>query len=76
MAHEPVLVIRRDTTQVIHRVDPTVSLMAKLTNNSLDDSELHCEQGDLLGPLGLLVQGLLAFIAFSALIGKWELTDR
>ena len=34
-------------------------------------SELHCRTGDLLGPLGLLVQGLLAFLAFTCLIGEW-----
>ena len=32
-------------------------------------NEFHCERGDLLGPLGLFVQGLLAFIAFASLIG-------
>ncbi|XP_046370457.1 store-operated calcium entry regulator STIMATE-like [Haliotis rufescens] len=31
---------------------------------------LHCTNGDLLGPLGLLVQGLLALLAFSCLIAK------
>lgn len=31
---------------------------------------LHCGHGALLGPLGLVVQGLLAFAAFTALIGK------
>ncbi|VDH94441.1 store-operated calcium entry regulator STIMATE-like [Mytilus galloprovincialis] len=30
----------------------------------------HCSTGDLMGPLGLLVQGLLAFLAFSSLIAK------
>ena len=32
--------------------------------------ELHCSSGDLLGPFGLFVQGLLAFLAFTCLIGK------
>ncbi len=34
------------------------------------DTAYHCDHGALLGPLGLFVQALLAFIAFSALIGK------
>lgn len=32
--------------------------------------QYHCSSGDLMGPLGLLVQGLLAFLAFSSLIAK------
>lgn len=32
-------------------------------------TELHCLPGDLLGPLGLFVQGLLAVLAFTSLIG-------
>lgn len=32
--------------------------------------QYHCSTGDLMGPLGLLVQGLLAFLAFSSLIAK------
>ena len=32
--------------------------------------DIHCGHGDLLGPLGLFVQGLLAIIAFTSLIGK------
>ena len=36
------------------------------------NSDLHCSRGDLLGPLGLFVQGLLAFIAFASLIGKFD----
>ena len=32
--------------------------------------ELHCGRDDLTGPLGLVVQVLLAVIAFGALIGK------
>lgn len=30
----------------------------------------HCSQGALTGTLGLFVQALLAFVAFSALIGQ------
>ena len=71
MAHDLNVIVRRDTTEVFVRRLPVtvtaVNFMAKFQNNT-DDSELHCEQGDLLGPLGLLVQGLLAVIAFSALI--------
>jgi len=36
----------------------------------LESSQFHCEEGALLGPLGLFVQGLLAVIAFGALIVK------
>ena len=36
-------------------------------------AELHCGHGDLLGPLGLFVQGLLAFIAFASLIGSFSI---
>ena len=35
-----------------------------------DPNELHCGRDALTGPLGLLVQAMLAFIAFGALIGK------
>ena len=43
-------------------------------NNATSESEeppgeMHCGHGDLMGPLGLFVQGLLAFIAFASLIG-------
>ena len=37
---------------------------------SLTKGGFHCGHGDLLGPLGLLVQGILAVIAFASLIGK------
>jgi hypothetical protein len=76
MAHDNILVIRQDFPLSSHRADPTISMSATLNNNTVDDSELHCEQGDLLGPLGLLVQGLLAIIAFSALIGMYEDTPK
>ncbi|KAL5015399.1 hypothetical protein ScPMuIL_009669 [Solemya velum] len=32
--------------------------------------DFHCSTGDLMGPLGLFVQGLLAFLAFTSLIVK------
>lgn len=35
-----------------------------------EESKENCSTGDLLGPFGLLVQGLLAFLAFTCLIGK------
>ena len=35
-----------------------------------DSGDAHCTHGALLGPLGLFVQALLAFIAFTSLIGK------
>ena len=34
------------------------------------DLKPHCSSGDLLGAFGLFVQGLLAFLAFTCLIGK------
>lgn len=37
---------------------------------NVNDGGMHCGHGDLLGPLGLFVQVLLAFIAFTVLIGK------
>ncbi|XP_064633872.1 store-operated calcium entry regulator STIMATE-like [Lineus longissimus] len=39
-------------------------------NSTSPNGELHCATGDLLGPLGLFVQGLLAFVAFCSLIVK------
>ena len=35
------------------------------------EDELHCDHGDLRGVLGLFVQALLAFLAFTSLIGKF-----
>ena len=35
-----------------------------------ESDKLHCSNGALTGPLGLLVQALLAVIAFGALISK------
>ena len=32
--------------------------------------KLHCGHGSLMTPLGLFIQGLLAFVAFCSLIGK------
>jgi len=36
-----------------------------------DSDKLHCSNGALTGSLGLLVQALLAIIAFGALIGEF-----
>ena len=71
MAHDPSIVVRRDSTDIYF--EGPVSVTAGMLGNSselLVDTELHCEHGALLGPLGLFVQGLLAFIAFGALIGE------
>lgn len=39
--------------------------------NAIDGvKEMHCNTGDLMGPLGLLVQAVLAFLAFTSLIGN------
>ncbi len=59
----------------------TVKVMADHNNGSLTttlatdsllaDGTLHCSHGALLGPLGLFVQALLAFVAFTSLIGEY-----
>jgi hypothetical protein len=55
----------------------TVSPVA-MDNNTLSDvvdenliraKEYHCNSGDLMGGLGLVVQAALAFLAFTSLIG-------
>ena len=48
----------------------TPKLTAVNLTKDPDAQSLHCARGALLGPLGLFVQFLLAFIAFTSLIGK------
>jgi len=36
-----------------------------------DNDNLHCSSGALTGPRGLLVQALLAIVAFGALVGEF-----
>jgi len=36
-----------------------------------DSDKLHCSNGALTGPHGLLVQALLAVVAFGALVGEF-----
>ena len=40
---------------------------------ALDSKKLHCSNGALTGSLGLLVQALLAIVAFGALVGEFVL---
>ena len=37
--------------------------------NLMGTKEYHCNSGDLMGGLGLVVQAALAFLAFTSLIG-------
>ncbi len=59
-----------DTVLVVKHVFVVTAKMSNETVMPYEETELHCERGDLLGPLGLFVQGLLAFIAFASLIGE------
>ncbi len=47
-----------------------VTMMTQGSSLEVVDHDLHCSRGALLGPLGLFVQFLLAFIAFTSLVGK------
>lgn len=38
--------------------------------NLMGTKEYHCNSGDLMGGLGLVVQAVLAFLAFTSLIGE------
>lgn len=40
--------------------------------NLMGTKEYHCNSGDLMGGLGLVVQAVLAFLAFTSLIGRWN----
>ena len=51
--------------------DLVMTTTVNALNSTEEDIRLHCEHGALLGPLGLFVQGLLAFIAFGALISEY-----
>lgn len=46
------------------------SLLSETLTRNETSNENHCDQHALIGELGLFVQALLAFIAFSALISK------
>jgi len=39
-----------------------------------DSDQFHCSSGALTGSLGLLVQALLAIVAFGALVSKFTFT--
>lgn len=53
---------------------PVLATNSNLNHSELMDEnvmdEIHCNTGDLMGPLGLLVQAVLAFLAFTSLICK------
>jgi len=57
---------------------PATDMMVQVETANISDiyaagpgnGELHCTHGALVGPLGLFVQALLAFIAFTSLIVK------
>ena len=55
----------------VHVINCTafVTSMASVTDNA----RLHCSNGALTGSLGLLVQALLAIVAFGALVSKFAL---
>ena len=66
------LVVKHNQFQTVHTAVMTRNDSSSLLNRDssiMFKNEFHCERGDLLGPLGLFVQGLLAFIAFASLIG-------
>ena len=48
--------------------------LADVPPQVLDSEKLHCSNGALTGSLGLLVQALLAIVAFGALVGEFVLT--
>ncbi|XP_064605241.1 store-operated calcium entry regulator STIMATE-like [Liolophura sinensis] len=53
-------------------LDATTTSLGSLANRSREHADPlnHCGNGSLVGPLSLLVQGLLAFLAFTSLIVK------
>ena len=63
--------VKHTQFQTVHTAVMTRNDSSSLNSGSsiMFKNEFHCERGDLLGPLGLFVQGLLAFIAFASLIG-------
>jgi len=70
-------------SQIGHDIMTTDSVNFKMNDsgmfqeNAMDKlKEYHCSTGDLMGPLGLLVQALLAFLAFTSLIGKSPLQHK
>lgn len=58
-------------------LDATTTSLSSIANRSRGHADPlnHCGNGSLVGPLSLLVQGLLAFLAFTSLIGKLSCYD-
>lgn len=47
-----------------------ISTINMTSGSEVNAESPHCGRGDLLGVLGLFVQALLAFLAFTSLIGE------
>ena len=63
--------VRVDGLNSNHSAQPSTKILFLPTElPSSSHMEARCTTGDLLGPLGLFVQALLAFLAFTTLIGK------
>ncbi|XP_014777945.1 store-operated calcium entry regulator STIMATE isoform X1 [Octopus bimaculoides] len=60
---------RANNTRYSHQVPASTRLPSDTTEAKLL-MDVRCSPGDLLGPLGLFVQALLAFLAFTTLIAK------
>lgn len=61
----------RDDMLSVHRIiNYDTNSSASVVESGEDLKEFHCSSGDLLGAFGLFVQGLLAILAFTCLIGK------
>lgn len=61
--------LRVDGLNSNHSAQPSTKILFP-TDLPSSHMEARCSPGDLLGPLGLFVQALLAFLAFTTLIAK------
>jgi len=63
------------TVQGVHYTESVLTLMDSVTLADVSplsqSDQLHCSSGALTGSLGLLVQALLAIVAFGALVGEF-----
>ena len=64
-----------DGTRSLHRTNYEANSSASIVESGNINELIHCSSGDLLGAFGLFVQGLLAFLAFTCLIGKRKVSD-
>lgn len=61
----------------VHRIiNYDTNSSAAVVESEENVKELHCSSGDLLGAFGLFVQGLLAFLAFTCLIGECVVAEK